>query len=186
MSVNVKRSGHAALTAQQAVDRHPGSLAFDVPQRHVDAGKCVVQDRPTSPVRAHLGGVKDIFNLINVAAAEQWIKIALTCLDNGQWSLGECGAPQTVKPRFACLDFDHYQPYPVRSCLNTPNPLNAHRVHVSPSRLLVLSGFEVAPRPAQSNFNLQHYSSIRFVQSTRNQLNAETQYIMATSTNAGL
>src|SRR5207249_9542356 len=40
------------LAAQQLIERHPGTLGFDVPERNVHAAHRVEQHRPIAPVRA--------------------------------------------------------------------------------------------------------------------------------------
>ena len=62
------RRGEPALAAQQLIDGHVRPLALDVPERHVHAAHRVEQHRAVPPVRADVGRLPDVLDLVDVAA----------------------------------------------------------------------------------------------------------------------
>ena len=53
-------------TAQQLVQRHIGGFGFDVPQRHIDSRDRRHGDRATTPVRAFIEELPDIFDAVGI------------------------------------------------------------------------------------------------------------------------
>jgi len=68
-AVGVPVDGHALATfaAKQLVQGHPGQLALDVPQRHVNAGDGVVLDRAIAPVGILVHQLPKLFDRMGIA-----------------------------------------------------------------------------------------------------------------------
>ena len=58
----------AAGAAEQLVERHPGRLGLEVPQRGVDGGDRAHRHRPAPPVGAAVEVLPDVLDLVGVAA----------------------------------------------------------------------------------------------------------------------
>ena len=54
-----------------------GPLALDVPERHVDAAHRVEQHRAVPPVRADVGRLPDVLDLVGVAADQERLEVLL-------------------------------------------------------------------------------------------------------------
>ena len=104
----------ADLAAEQLVDRHVGALALDVPQRDVHAAHRVEQHAAVSPVRADVGRLPDIFDLVDVAPDEKRLEVLLDGGLHHQGALGEGGAAIADQARFARHDLHDDQSDPVR------------------------------------------------------------------------
>src|SRR5262252_10542423 len=87
----------AALAAEELPHGHPRALALEIPQRHVDAGQCVVEHRPAAPVRADVCRLKDVLDVIRVAPQQEWLEVLLNRGDDRQRPLGERSAAQAVQ-----------------------------------------------------------------------------------------
>ena len=96
----------AALPAPEVVDRHPGDLALDVPERHVDAGDGVVEDRPGPPIRVDGHHVPQVLDVGGVAADEERREILVDRARHEGRSLGERRAAEAVETGLVRVDAD--------------------------------------------------------------------------------
>ena len=87
-----------------------GALALDVPERLVDAGHRVVQDRPRAPVGADVRGLPDVLDSVGVLADEERAEVLLDGGDDGERTLGEGGAAEAVESGLVGLDLDDHEP----------------------------------------------------------------------------
>ncbi len=101
------------FAAEQLIERHPGALALDVPQRDVDAAHRVEEHRTVAPVRAHVARLPDVLDLVDVAPDEERLQVLLDRRLDDQRALGEGGAAPADQSRLGRLDLHHDQPDPV-------------------------------------------------------------------------
>ena len=87
----------AALAAEQLVERHVGALALDVPERDVHAAHRVEQHAAVAPVRADVGRLPDVFDLVDVASDEKRLEVLVDGGLDDQGALGEGGAALAVR-----------------------------------------------------------------------------------------
>src|SRR5579883_1838746 len=67
--------GEPAFTAQQFVDRHSRTFAFDVPERLVKPAQGIVQDWAVAPIGAGVSGLPQIFDVVGIASPAKGIQI---------------------------------------------------------------------------------------------------------------
>ena len=67
--VRVAVDGEAALAAQKLINRKTRPLAFNIPERHIDAAQGIVEHRPVPPIRTRIGGLPKVFDIVRVPAA---------------------------------------------------------------------------------------------------------------------
>ena len=114
-NVGIHRRGEAAFSAQQLIDGHVGSLALDVPERHVHTAHRVEEHRAVPPVRAHVGGLPDVLDLVDVPTQEERLEILVDRRLHDASPLGEGRTTQAVEARLARRDLDDDQADPIGS-----------------------------------------------------------------------
>ena len=70
--------------AQELVDRHPGELALDVPQRHVHGGDRGHRDRAAAPVRGPVQELPGVLDPVRVLADQQLRDVLLQIRGHGE------------------------------------------------------------------------------------------------------
>jgi hypothetical protein len=103
--VDVEGRGHAAAAAEEVIEGHPGQLALDVPEGHVDAGHSVVQHRAAAPVGADRQHRPDVLDIVYRAADDLRLQVFLDGGDHRQRALGERGTPQPIESWFVGFNF---------------------------------------------------------------------------------
>jgi hypothetical protein len=81
--VGVTQDGGAARAAQKFVNGHTGFLALDVPQSHVDATHCGVEDEAVAPVAAAVDALPDVLDVACFASDKAGADYFLCCDDDG-------------------------------------------------------------------------------------------------------
>src|SRR5581483_10330202 len=107
--MHVHGGGLAHLPADELVDGHVRELAFDVPQRLVDARKRVVQHRSRVPVGARVQRLMDVLDPLRIHADHVRPDELLDRGDDGVGALGERRAAPAVETRVARLHLDDDQ-----------------------------------------------------------------------------
>jgi hypothetical protein len=100
------------LAAEQLIERHPGTLALDIPERDVDPAHGVEQHRTVAPVRAHVGRLPDVLDLVDVAPDQERLQVLVERRLDDQRALGEGRAAPADQARLGRLDLHHDQPNP--------------------------------------------------------------------------
>src|SRR5262245_39749489 len=85
--VTVAIHGEPTFPADQLVDWLAAALALDVPQSHVQPAQRVVQDRTISPIGTRIGILPEIFDVVGVASAGEWIQEILNRRNYGTRAL---------------------------------------------------------------------------------------------------
>ncbi len=87
----------ANLAAEHLVQRQPGALAEDVPQRDVDAAHRVEEHRPVAPVRADVHRLPDVLDLVDAPADQERPQVLIDRRLHHQGTLRERGASPAVQ-----------------------------------------------------------------------------------------
>src|ERR1043166_3690780 len=95
------------LSADELIHRHVRALALDVPQRHVESTQRVVEYRPVAPIGTRVSVLPEVFDVVRIATASERIEIFFNGGDNGERSLIERGATESIQTWLARLDFYH-------------------------------------------------------------------------------
>ena len=102
------------LAAEQLIERHPGALALDVPERDVDAAHRVEEHRPVAPVRAHVARLPDVLDLVDVAADEERLEVLVDRRLHDERALRERRAAPADEARLGRLDLHDHEADAVR------------------------------------------------------------------------
>lgn len=107
--VGIAVHGEARLAAEQLINGHSGAFAFDVPERLIESAEGVVENGTVAPVRAGVGGLPDVLDVVGVAPAAERVEVFLNGGFHRERALVERGAAQAVQAGFAGLDLhdDH-------------------------------------------------------------------------------
>ena len=93
--VPVRQGARPGGPAEQLVDRLPGHLAQDVPQRDIDGGDRGHRDRPPAPVRAPVEVLPGVLDGIRVAADQQRRDVLFEVGHDRQLTTVQRGVPET-------------------------------------------------------------------------------------------
>ena len=110
VGVGVERDGVTHLAAQQLVNRHPGALALDVPERHVEPAEHVVLDRAVAPIGGDVGALPEIFDAGRVFADPERRILLFDRGDDGGGLVDVAGRADAVQAGLAGEDFEKYPP----------------------------------------------------------------------------
>ena len=127
VGVHVDVGALAGLPAEQVVDRHPGPLALDVPQRLVDAGDRVVEDRPVSPVSVDHRHLPDLLDPRHVAPDQERLEVSVQGRGDRVYALGERRTPDAVESVLRGQDLDDGEARPTRSGEHDLDVFDGHR-----------------------------------------------------------
>src|SRR5690606_28748227 len=105
--VHIDGNRRPAPSAEQLPDRHPGLLALEVPQRHVDARDGVVQHGAVPPVSADLQAVPQVGHVGGITADQLRSEVVAHGGRHRLRSLREGRAPQTVEAGLGGEHLDH-------------------------------------------------------------------------------
>ncbi len=97
VGMSVCRGGLAALSAEELVHRHPGHLALDVPEGHVDARNRVVLRRSIAPVGVVVHRLPDILDAGDVPAREERVQVVVDEAGDRLVPVGQRSAAQPVQ-----------------------------------------------------------------------------------------
>ncbi|MNN92725.1 hypothetical protein D3C81_2110490 [compost metagenome] len=81
--VAVNHHAFAGRATQQLIKRHIRGFRFDIPQRHINGRYRRHRDRTTTPVRAFVEELPDVFNAVRVAANKLRTHMVLQIGRNG-------------------------------------------------------------------------------------------------------
>ncbi len=98
------------LAAEELIERHPGALALDVPERDVHAAHRVEEHRPVAPVRAHVARLPDVLDLVDVAADEERLEVLVDRRLHDERALREGRAPPADEAGLGRLDLHDHEP----------------------------------------------------------------------------
>ena len=99
MAINRYASAH--LSTKQIIHRHIGHFPFNIPQRHINAGNCIVYNRPAAPIRVLVHQLPKLSNIANIASNHQRGQIGFNQMLYRKVAIGECRAAQAIQFRFA-------------------------------------------------------------------------------------
>src|SRR5690606_5810225 len=91
-------------------------FTLDVPQGLIQSAQCVVQHRAVTPVGTYIGGLPDVFDIMNVLAPAKVVEILIDCRYDSMRTLTEGGASQTVQTVLVGFHFYHHQFDSIRGC----------------------------------------------------------------------
>src|SRR5690606_4863875 len=117
----------SAFTAQQLINRYPQQFTLDVPQGLIQSAQCVVQHRAVTPVGTYIGGLPDVFDIMNVLAPAKVVEILIDCRYDSMRTLTEGGASQTVQTVLVGFHFYHHQFDSIRCRRNSRHLSNLYR-----------------------------------------------------------
>src|SRR5208282_1210712 len=132
---------------QELIDRHARSLALAVPEGHVYAAHGVKQNRAVAPVRADVGRLPDVLDLVDIAADQERLEVLVDRDLHRERALGECGTAQSIEARFRSHDLDDDQLDPVRRGHDRSDIGDLQRWELGGRWLLLLDPF-LAAKPA--------------------------------------
>jgi len=138
-----------ALAAHQLVDGHVRPLALDVPQGLVEPAQRVVEHRAVPPVRAGIGVLPHILDVLGVAPLRKRPEVFVDRRHHRQRSLVERRAAEPVQARLARFDLHHAQTDSLRSGEDRSDVGDLQRGQ-SLCRLGVLCGRGILPAARQS------------------------------------
>src|SRR6266446_738250 len=114
--VIVNRNSDPAPTTEQLVNRHVGSFAFQIPERHINAAERQIHGCVVSPERTHIAALPNVFDLVRIAT-HQTLRQYLDRRRNSSWTEKIACRAYPVKPMLARFDL-HEAPACVRACLD--------------------------------------------------------------------
>ena len=126
--MDVDRRRHPGFAAEELIDRHPGQLSLDIPQRHIDPGQRVVQHRSAPPVGREVGGLEDVLDIVHIAADHERFEVLLDRRDHRLRPLGKGRAADAIEPRLGRFDLDDHQPDAIRRGQNHLHIANPNRI----------------------------------------------------------
>ncbi len=108
VGVAVDQHARAAGAAEQLVQRQPGGLGLQVPQRGVDRRDRAHRHRPAPPVRAAVQVLPDVFDLVRVAADQARDHMVGEVARDGQLAAVERGVAE-AREALVGLDLQRHE-----------------------------------------------------------------------------
>jgi hypothetical protein len=94
------------VTSAELVDWHAGTLALDVPQRHIHGGEYIVVHRAIAPVGAHLCRLPQVFDPGGVFSDQPGFQMFFQCGHHCHGLVVVVGGPDAIQSGLAGDDLE--------------------------------------------------------------------------------